>query len=101
MEPAIGLGIFALIVGVATIRGNGWRMLNPWTVTVGLYCLTDTDQTILNGTRKPAIGGLTCVFFSFVRVLASGVRSRFKTRACADKKAQSAMVNSERLLLAT
>ena len=26
MEPAIGLGIFALIVGVPTIRGNGWRM---------------------------------------------------------------------------
>jgi len=89
--------LLALRQSAAT--GGGW--LNPWTVMVGVYCLTDTDQTILNGTRKPAIGGLTCVFFSFVRVLASGVRSRFKTRACADKKAQSAMVNSERLLLAT
>ena len=48
MKPAIGFGIPALLgwrYG-QSVAPSGWPML-------GLYCLTDTDQTILNGAGKP------------------------------------------------
>src|SRR5262252_4717006 len=69
MKPAIGFGILALI---------GWRhgqsVAPSGLLMLGLSCLTDTDQTILNGAGKPqwrleashcATGGLNRVVRQF------------------------------------